>query len=115
MNRYGASDSLEAEEAGGIALGHHVDLGLAEALFCEDRQSDLKGIGVGHPAGLAEIGGHHDVLRTERSNIRKLLWPVIIHWIVGVYHVGSSTREAVPAQHDLDQRAQTDRLLHLRH
>jgi hypothetical protein len=35
-NGYGASDSLKAEEPGGIALGHHVNLGLAETRFCED-------------------------------------------------------------------------------
>ena len=70
-----ASDSLEAEKAGGIGLGHHVDLRLAEALFCEDSQRDLKGLGVVHPAGLAEIGAQNDVLRTERSNVRKLCGP----------------------------------------
>src|SRR5215510_12904764 len=48
-------DSLEAEEAGGIALRHHVDLGLAEARSCEDSDRHLKRLGVVHSAGLAEV------------------------------------------------------------
>ena len=35
--------------------GHHVDLGLSEARFGEDRQRRLKGLGVVHPAGLPEV------------------------------------------------------------
>src|SRR5262245_28436264 len=62
-------DSLEAEKAGGVLFGHHVDLGLAEARFCEDKQSHLKGLGVVHSAGLAEIGAYNHVCRTERPNI----------------------------------------------
>ena len=61
LPRQPAWNSLEAEKAGGILLGHHVDLGLAEARFCEDSQSHLKGLGVVHPAGLAEIGADDDV------------------------------------------------------
>ena len=99
-------DSFQSEKAGGILPGHHVDLGLAEALFCEDSQSHLKGVGMGDPAGLAEIGGQHDVFRTECSNIRNLLGPVVDHWILSIHHLGSSTRwssgESLPTQHDLD-------------
>src|ERR1700690_1041280 len=100
MTGYGTSDSLQAEEAGGILPGHDVDLGLVEARFCEDRQSHLKGLGVVHPAGLAEIGAYYDVCRAERSNVGKLLRPVVHHRVLRINDLRPSTREALPAQHD---------------
>src|ERR1051326_4513478 len=84
-------DSLEAEKAGRIELCHHVDLRLGEALFCEDSQSDSKSFGVSHIGGLTEIGAQHHILRTEGSNIRNLLRPVIHHRILSINDLRSST------------------------
>ena len=43
--------SLETEKAGRVLFGHHVDLGLTEAGFGEDRHCRLKGLSVVHRPG----------------------------------------------------------------
>src|SRR5436190_3074448 len=75
--------SLETKEAGWVLFGHHVDVGLTEARFGEDRQRRLKGLGVVHPAGLSEVGADYDVGRTEGANIRNLLRSVVHHRLLG--------------------------------
>src|SRR6185312_16721804 len=97
----GNSESLEAEEARGILLCHHVDLGLAEARSCKDRHGHLKRLGVVHSARLTEVSADHDIGRTERANVGYLLRAVIHYRILRIDDLGSSTREALTAEDDL--------------
>src|SRR4029434_1777410 len=100
------AESLEAEEAGRVLLRHHIDLGLTETRLCEDRHRHLKSLGVVHSAGLAEVGTDDNIGRTKCANIRQLLRTVVHHRILGIDGLRPTTREALPAQHDLYQRAE---------